>query len=173
MNKRDRPVPPDAAHTCPADRSRPPALQQQRTVVHTRPESRTVHPQGRRRYGDPGITSSCQRTRRGASNQRLPNRPSTTTTRGKPTLPKRTPLYNPTKRDRPTHSTNACRLGTLTRKASTCPAHATDTKRIPPTSPGRGPRSPDPRNPATAQTGTGPNTDLSLNLTLLSRKADP
>ena len=41
MNTRDCPTPPDAAHACPADHSRPPALQQRRTAVHTRRESRT------------------------------------------------------------------------------------------------------------------------------------
>ena len=107
MNTRDWPAPPDAAHACPAHHSRSPTLQRGRTAVHTRRESRTGHPQGKRRYDGPGITSSRRRTRRGASNQRLRNRPSTTTTPSEPTLPKRTPSYNPTKRDRATHSTNA------------------------------------------------------------------
>ena len=67
---------------------------------------------------------------RGASNQRLQNPPSTATTRGELTLPRRTPSYKPTKRDRATHSTNTCRSGTPTGKASTCLAHATHTQRI-------------------------------------------
>ena len=101
----------DAAHACPAHRSRSPAVQQQHTTAHTRRESRTGHPQVRRQHGSPGITSSRRRPQRSTSNQRLQNRPSTATTPGRPTLPGRTPSYNPTTRDRATHSTNACRSG--------------------------------------------------------------
>ena len=50
--------------------------------------------------------------------------------RGKPTLPKRTPSYNPTTCDRARHSTNACRSGTPAAKPSTCPAYAAVTQRI-------------------------------------------
>ena len=107
MNTRDHPAPPDATHACPAHHSRPPALQRRRTTAHTRRNSRTRHPQGRGRYEGPGTTSSRQRTRRGASNRRLRSRPSTTTTPDEPTVPKRTPSYNPAKPDRATHSGDA------------------------------------------------------------------
>ena len=45
-------------------------------------------------------------------------------------LAQKDPSYNPTMRGRATHSSNACRLGTLTGKTSTCPTHATDTRRV-------------------------------------------
>ena len=130
QHRQDRPSPSDPAHACRAHRSQSPAVQRRRTAAHARRESRTGHPKVRRRYSSPGITCSRQRIRQGASNQRLQNRPSTATTPGEPTLPKRTPSYNPTTRDRATDSTNACRSGTLAGKASTCPAHATDTQQI-------------------------------------------
>ena len=40
------------------------------------------------------------------------------------------PLDNPTTRDRATHSTNACWLGSPAGEASTCQAHAADTQQI-------------------------------------------
>ena len=151
----------------------------------------TGHTQGRRRHSGREIISSRQRTRRWTSHQRLRSRPSTATTPGEPTLPKRTPSYNPTTRGRATHSSNACRSGTPAGKTSTCQARATDTQRVeasldspwcrtqtklqrlPPTSPGRGPRFPDPRNPPATEEGAAPNSDPSFHLTLLSREPDP
>ena len=96
-------------------------------------------------------------------------------------LAQKDPSYNPTTRGRATHPSNTCWSNTPTGKTSTCPTHATDTRRVgaslsipwcrtrtktqrvPPTSPGRGPRFPDPRNaPATgkeaAHTRTRPST---------------
>ena len=172
-------------------RSRPPDLQRRRTATHARRESRTGHTQGRRRQGGRRIPSSRRRTRRWRSHERLRNQLSAATTPGEPTLPKRTPSYHPTKRGRATHSNNACRSGIPAGKTSTCPARATDTQRIegslsspwcrtrettqrlPPTSPGRGPRFPDPRNPPATEKGAAPNSDLSFHLTLLSREPDP
>ena len=93
------------------------------------------------------------------------------TTPGGPTTLKRTPSYNPTTRGRATHSSNARRPGTPAGKASTYPARVTGTQgveaslssplcqtrrknqRPPPTSPGRGPHFPDPRDPSA--TGNG------------------
>ena len=77
---------------------------------NARRESRAGHTQGRRRHGR-GITSSRRRTGQRTSHQRLQNRPTTATTLGELTLPKRTPSYNPTTRGRATHSTDACRSG--------------------------------------------------------------
>ena len=89
------------------------------------------------------------------------------------------------------HSSNARRFSTPAGKTSTCPACATDTKRVeaslsspwcrtrtktqrlPPTSPGRGPHFPDPRNPPATEKGTASNLDPSFHLTLLSREPDP
>ena len=102
-----------------------------------------------------------------------------------------TPSYNPTTHGRATHSSNACRPGTPAEKASTYPAHATDTQgveasvsspwcrtrikpqRPPPTSPGRGPHFPDPRDPPATEKGAAPHPDPSSHLTLLSRVTDP
>ena len=172
-------------------RSRPQDLQRRRTATHARRESRTGHTRGRRRHGGRGITSSHQRTRRYTSHQRLRSPPSTATTPGEPTLPKRTPSYNPTTRGRATHSSNACRSGTPAGKTSTCPASATDTQRVeaslsspwcrtrtktqqlPPTSPGRGPHFLDPCNLPATEKGAAPNLDPSFHLTLLSREPDP
>ena len=109
---------------------------------------------------------------------------------GRADPPKRTPSYNWTTRVRATHASNACWSGTPAGKTSTCPARATDTQRIeaslispwcrtrtktqrlPPTSPGRGPRFPDPRNPPAKEKGAEPNSDPSFHLTLLSREPD-
>ena len=103
----------------------------------------------------------------------------------------RTLSYNPTTRGRATHSSNACRSGAPTGKTSTCPTHATDTRRVegslsspwcwtrtktqrlPPTSPRKGPRFPDPRNPPATEKGAAPHSDPSFHLTLLSREPDP
>ena len=49
----------------------------------------------------------------------------------------------------------------------------TKTQRLPPTSPGRGPRFPDPRNPPSTEKGAAPRPDPSFHLTLLSRVPDP
>ena len=83
---------------------------------------------------------------------------------GRANLAQKDPSYNPTTRGRTTHSSHACASGTPTGETSTYPTHATytqrveasisspwcrtrrKTKRLPPTSPGRGPRS---RTPAT------------------------
>ena len=130
QHRQDHPAPADAAHACPANRSRSRAVQRQHTAVHARRESCTGRPQVRRRYGGPRITSSRRETRREVSNQRLRNQPSTATTSGEPTLPKRTPSHNPTTHDPATHSTKACWSGTPAEKASTCPTHATDSQRI-------------------------------------------
>ena len=110
---------------------------------------------------------------------------------GRANLAQRNPSYNPTTRCSATHSSNACRSGTSAGKTSTCPTHATDTrrveaslsspwcrkrtktKRLPPTSPGRGPRFPDPRNPRATGKGVAPHRDPSFHLTLLSREPDP
>ena len=101
------------------------------------------------------------------------------------------PLYNATTRGRATHFSNACWSGTPAGKTSTCPTHATDTRRVDaslispwcrtrtktqrlfPTSPGRGPRFPDPRNPPATEKGAAPHADPSFHLTLLSREPDP
>ena len=106
-------------------------------------------------------------------------------------LAQKDPSYNPMTCGRATHSSNACRSGTPTGKASTCPTHTTDTRsveaslssqwcrtrtetqRLPPTSPGRGPRFLDPRNPPATERGAAPHPDPSFHLTLLSREPDP
>ena len=44
------------------------------------------------------------------------------------------------------------------------------TQRIPPTSPGQGPRSPDPHSLSTTEEGMRPNTDLSSHPTLISHE---
>ena len=110
---------------------------------------------------------------------------------GRANLVQKDPSYNPTTRGCATHSSNACRSGTPTGKTSTCPTHATDTRRVeaslsspwcrtrtktqqlPSTSPGRGPRFPDPRNPSATEKGAVPIPDPSFHLTLLSREPDP
>ena len=99
--------------------------------------------------------------------------------------------YNPTTHGRATHRSKACRSDTPTGRTSTCPTHATDTRRVeaslsspwcrtraktqrlPPTSPGRGPRFPDPRNWPATEKGAAPHPDPSFHLTLLSREPDP
>ena len=90
---------------------------------------------------------------------------------GRADLAQKNPSYNPTTRGRATHSGNTRRPGTPAGKASTCPARATDTQgveaslsspwcqtrmkpqRPPPTSPGRGPQFPDPRDPPATRKG--------------------
>ena len=49
---------------------------------------------------------------------------------GRANLPQKDPSYNPTTRGRATHPSNTCRLDTPTGKTSTCPTHATDTRRV-------------------------------------------
>ena len=49
----------------------------------------------------------------------------------------------------------------------------TKTQRVPFTSPGQGPRFPDPRNTPATEKPTAPSTDLSFHLTPLSREPDP
>ena len=111
--------------------------------------------------------------------------------RGSQPRRKRIPSYNPTTRGRATHSSNACRSGTPAGKTSTCPARATGTQKIeaslsspwcrtrtktqrpPPTSPGLGPRFPDPRDPPATEKGAAPNPDPLFYLTLLSREPNP
>ena len=51
---------------------------------------------------------------------------------GRANLAQKDPSYNPTTRGRATHSSNACRSGTPAGKTSTCPTHATDTRRVKP-----------------------------------------
>ena len=110
---------------------------------------------------------------------------------GRAKLAQKDPSYNPTTRGRATQPSNACRSDTPTGKTSTCPTHATDTRRVearlsnpwcrtqtktqqlPPTSPGRGSRFPDPRNPPATEKGAAPHPDPSFHLTLLSREPDP
>ena len=110
---------------------------------------------------------------------------------GRANLAQKDPSYNPTTRGRATHPSNACRSDTLTGKTSTCLTHATvtrrveaslsspwcqtrtKTERIPPTSPGRGPRFADPRKPPATEKGAAPHPDPSFHLTLLSRELDP
>ena len=107
------------------------------------------------------------------SRQQLRSRQRTTTTPSEPASPKKTPSYNPTTRGRATHSSNARRPGTPAGKASTYPARAMSPQGIeaslsspwcqtrmkpqrpPPTSPGRWPHFPDPRDPpATGKGGS-------------------
>ena len=110
---------------------------------------------------------------------------------GRANLAQKDPSYNQTTRGRATHPSNACRSDTPTGKTSPCPTHATDTRRVeaslgspwcrtrtktgqlPPTSPGRGPRFADPRNPPATEKGAAPHPDPSFHLTLLSCKLDP
>ena len=110
---------------------------------------------------------------------------------GRANLAQKDPSYNPTTRGHATHPSNACRSDVLTGKTSTCPTHATNTRRVeaslsspwcrtrtktrrlPPTSPGRGPRFLDPRNPPATKKGAAPHPDSSFELTLLSREPDP
>ena len=110
---------------------------------------------------------------------------------GRANLAQKDPSYSPTTRGRATHPSNACRSDTPTGKTSTCPTHATDTRRVeaslsspwcrtrtktqrlPHTSPGREPRFPDPRNPPPTEKGAAPHPDPSFHLTLLSREPDP
>ena len=110
---------------------------------------------------------------------------------GRANLAQKDPSYNATTHGCATHSSNACRSGTPTEKTPTCPTHATDTgrveaslsspwcqtrretQRLPPTSPRRGPRFPDPRNPPATEKGAAPHPDPSFHLTLLSREPDP
>ena len=88
------------------------------------------------------------------------------------------PLYNATAHGRVTHPSNTCRSDTPTGTTSTCPTPATDTrrvvaslsspwcrartktKRLPPTSPGPGPRFPDPRNPPATANEAAPRPDV-------------
>ena len=106
-------------------------------------------------------------------------------------LAQKDPSYNPLMRGRATHSSNTCQSDTPTAKTSTCPAHATDTRRVeaslrspwcrtrtktqrlPPASFWRGPRFPDPRKPPATEKGAAPHPDLSFHLTFLSREPDP
>ena len=110
---------------------------------------------------------------------------------GRANLAQKAPSYNLTTRGRATHSSNACRSGTPTGRTSTYPTHATDTRRVeaslsspwcrtrtktqrlPLTSPGRGPRFPDPRNLTATEKGAAPHPDPSFHLTLPPREPDP
>ena len=49
---------------------------------------------------------------------------------GRANLAQKDPLYNPTVHGRATHPSNTCRSDTLTGNTSTCPTHATDTRRV-------------------------------------------
>ena len=49
---------------------------------------------------------------------------------GRANVAQKDPSYNPRMRGRATHSSNACRSGTPAGKMSTCPTHATDTRRV-------------------------------------------
>ena len=164
-------------------RTRPQDLQRRRTAAHARRESRTGHAQGRRQHDGCGITSSHRRAAAHSAKNHDEPRPAD--------LAQKDPSYNPTTRGRATRPSNACWSDTLTGKTSTCPTHATDTRRVeaslsspwcqtrtktqrlPPTSPGQGPRFPDPCNPPATEKGAAPHPDRSFHLTLLSRDPDP
>ena len=110
---------------------------------------------------------------------------------GRVNLAQKDPPYNPTTPSRATHPSNTCRSDTPTGKTSTCPTRAADTRRVkaslrsmwcrtgaktqrlPPTSPGWGPRFPDPLNLPPTGKGPAPHPDPSFHLTLLSREPDP